>query len=872
MDPYNFNHGLAPAPAPAAVPQKQVEHPPRSHSAADWIRQDDSNGSRLKTQNVVKTKVAAASKVPAPQKSNHTAEPVKSSYSRAKGSTLPPRTTRIVLPESPLAPMHTVAPSALQASSPPPIQPAVESPATSPSTQYTSMSSDHNKSASSATPFTPSLSSKRVSENDKTQNQSLSARDGQWMKDNIARRRKAEGEATADAPPPLNGSFNTGITTQQRPKQSATNSSDAMQFRATRTMSLNSHPISDGLASPPNATRSSSSYSNRKSENTSPPPGALAPAASYPPPISRGINIPNRRSSRSDAHLSTEMNIKETERSPPAASPESKEIPPVPRLDAVRLNSLTKRMSSPAMQLSPDAVPIEPHTPKDDETRMMRQQLNSVQSNAEMPLVPATIPLANEAPSRYSQGTVNTDTTRYANCLSRNNPSVPQGYTASRSSISQWPMSTFTDPTASPPASSQSEPPKSPLKHQQDPSIVVKDFYRPSAPPYHPGMTPSSQNDPPAVARDPRPADFDYLNSIINWTRESIYNTDTPPPSSKSELHPQALSQQASQRNTDPVLSNGVSYTQPLASPNNDNDYHTASATLPSASSFSEAHDPSINNDTSSVREAGSPLGSFSQRPKPEPFTRINENTAHIQDFARTAPPPQITPMTPLHANSISGSSNVQPASDTATTESTQAPRRNTIHASSSSKTPSSSILNPTAPLPLPGPNNTDSPNYLPTPPTEPSSATPNTNTKLRMRSKSVSKFASGKSSSSNSLSKLLHRLGGGDMPSYPLNPNKNHEHSNKINSKTRSRSATTTSKRASAAHDLPSSSSGSGFSSSAMNNYNSTYINPYNHERLGSLGGNRWMESAEYWDDDSGEGDGGRACAAPVVGFGRGR
>lgn len=243
-------------------------------------------------------------------------------------------------PEAPLAPIPSTSSSAFPLASPrPPATQRDTSISTAASSSYP-LSSDHSKSASttlSSAPFTPSETSHRLSDN--IYSQQASTKDSQWMKEMAEKQRQAY---VAEAP------LISQSVTRAPAKSQAVDVPERPSSTGSRSRSLHSHPIIDGMANVSSAPRPLSRQSNasqKYSLSQSPAPSSL-----YGPTQSaRPGSIGSKRSSRPASSRLSIDGLKETDRSP-VASPSNEDVPPVPRIDASRMSTL--QSARPLSQIS----------------------------------------------------------------------------------------------------------------------------------------------------------------------------------------------------------------------------------------------------------------------------------------------------------------------------------------------------------------------------------------------------------------------------------------------------------------------------------------------------------------------------------------
>ena len=508
----------------------------KAHSSAAWIMNNHEHVEDMTNPNNF-------FKAPASQPS---ADPLSSraGSSYAPHHESPPKHSKATLEpaESPLAPVPTTINASRQelSCSNRPFagpQPLVQSPGISEPESFTQdpSSVDHTHTSSTApssAAFTPSLDSKRGSDN--VYSQSASVADGEWMKQGVERHRQAQRNASPTRPmSPL------VKVSHAEESDGATNLRNLRRPASQNRISLNAANGMDAARSSPQEPRTRWQPQLRDSPT-------MQQAREHPrsprinthsPWSHRSSSIPSsRRSSRPGSSRKPSQDgvsgLRETPGSP-VPDTENTDIPPVPQLDAGRKSQLGNGSRSPNLGAT---VPAGQRRLEGDQAAsVLEQRLSSIRDKSEEPL-------SNSGPVSSNTvigGEVSPDTNASASASHpiRHDPGPLQRE-------SQWPILDTTAETSSSiappnavPTRQSSLPSYDPAKHQHDASILVKDFYRP----YSRASRPAWPNG--SATRDPKPADFDSLMSIMNQ------RTQTPPLRS-----PTSPDHQRSEENSNPPL------------------------------------------------------------------------------------------------------------------------------------------------------------------------------------------------------------------------------------------------------------------------------------------------------------------------------
>lgn len=456
IDPYKLEHQVRNA------AQNDTSKPKRQHSAAAWIMSGETEQQENPSTSSrdVRGPEATVQREDVTQARN------------TKGDINAPRTnespqsnnhTQLLVAEGPLAPMPSnttgtrqpsVVPSSHQISSPLPAQ-RPDSTSTDASAPFTP-STEHYKSTSTApssAAMTSADSSNRASESIYTQ--APTAQDEQWMKQEVEKHRQSQGPVpTAPGAAQATGTGVSAETGKAMALKDRRGSQDA------QTLNLNSKLGIDTTKRPTITTRSSS----RQSASFS-----AAPAASTSPPITSPIlarqgssgSTGAKRQSRSSNRLSID-GVPETRLSP-QHSPRNEDVPPVPRLDAERLSSLTNASRSNSINQN-NLADMQRH-------RVEGNRTNDSQSK----VITSPRPAATATSSTQNSGGV-----------SRTMDS--QDRAANAAKLQQAQQHSENQPVAN-------------NSHLQDRSVLVRDF---------PHQNRLGSNFRPN-ARDPTPADFDAL-------------------------------------------------------------------------------------------------------------------------------------------------------------------------------------------------------------------------------------------------------------------------------------------------------------------------------------------------------------------------
>lgn len=429
--------------------------------------------------------------------------------------------------ESPLAPLSTtinasrgdLASPAREVAGPQAQAQNLETAEADHSTHYTTSPEQTNDASTtpSSAAFTPSQDSHRVSDN--VYSKSTSASDGEWMKAEVEKHRQAQEGARAD------------VDQRQKPTFFEDIERPASQNR----ISMNAGSVS------PRNLRNISRDSKTKSQSfggdvpilvnghqrDSPRIPADPP---YPVQSQRGPSShSSRRNSRpgSSRRLSQE-GLKETPRSPLPIS-DGDDIPPVPQLDARRKSELGSENKS--SKVTTPFANEQDRLEGPQAARVIEQKLSGIRDKTDEPLSnsrarQASSRTASMAGSSYgkweadAESGVGMQSVDQAPSAIRHNPShhappqqqhrhQPTAYTASAPSEAVA--------TSKEARKDDSQAAYDPPKHQHDTSILVKDFVKSSPSSSQHTNKPNWLIGPTASGvRDPKPADFDSLMSIMN--------------------------------------------------------------------------------------------------------------------------------------------------------------------------------------------------------------------------------------------------------------------------------------------------------------------------------------------------------------------
>ena len=517
-----------PQPKAPTQPQSSSNKPQKSHSSAAWIMDNHQQlETMLNPRNVFKQKddTYQVQLDPSPQ-----SIAISTDAEQASSSKVPAHSQHSVdqyAPrESPLAPLSTTVNESRQDLSSPKMSPLKQQSNASDDIVDTSLSSpitSHTKSMStsqsSAAP-TSSRTSKRDSDN--VYSRQASAREGQWMKEEIEKHRKAQDPSSTGA-----SSAGGILANSPRSFQYATNR-PASQNRIKSFNSMHDNKSAGTFLdanSRPESRPSSQiveSPQPSKSQTSSPTSSSFRHAGD------------SRRSSRpSSTPRSSHEAIKRDSPSNSAVHLDVQDIPPVPRLDTVRRSQLSSGAHSPnlAAIAKQNTSPSAP-----DNQTTIQGQLQ--QQRRGKPTDSMALNAGDTAQSHIvSQLTANRNTRssaepepmfRSAALAQRlSGPSAPPRMVNIQPG-SQWPI--VQDELSKPPETDNTNPPstagKVPAKHQNDDSVLVRDFGGPAksdevnTTSRNPIPTTTSTTTPGSPTRDsksgPTPADFDALNTAMN--------------------------------------------------------------------------------------------------------------------------------------------------------------------------------------------------------------------------------------------------------------------------------------------------------------------------------------------------------------------
>ena len=461
-DPFKLNHRVK------STAQNDAGKPKRQHSAASWIIDGDTDEQHT---------------------SSNTRDSEKPAQNPAKPPTIVKKSdvrrqdpNQLLANEGPLAPRPTdtqttrqpsVPTSSHVASSPHPAQ-RTDSTSTDVSTPFTP-STEHYKSASTApssAAMTSADSSNRASES--IYIQPATAKDEQWMKYEVEKHRQSQGpilsNANADGTTILRGSHGSDKTTALKDRRG---SQDA------QSINLSSKSGIDANKRPTITSRSSSRQSGAFAGAAQPvSPPLTSPTVGRPGSSS---SVSSKRHSRS-GHRSSLDGIHETRHSP-QPSPQNEDVPPVPRLDAERLNSLTNASRDNSNAQAAGA-------------EVQNQHVDKSRANVSHPHGTVT-------PQHHVRST----TASHLNTQTTTEPHQPSNPSDATQATSVSAVADSRHPNTNTPVINPQHATKSASNpHSQDRSILVRDF--------------SQQSQLSSYFRrstnDPSPADFDALMSAMD--------------------------------------------------------------------------------------------------------------------------------------------------------------------------------------------------------------------------------------------------------------------------------------------------------------------------------------------------------------------
>lgn len=524
-DGIHYTHRQHNAPPATSGSSKHKQHEPRdqpkakkAHSSAAWIMENHDHVAEMTNPNTVfkepdQPLIETQHSVPSSSKSG-------ANGGQPNGPSSRSHTTKLKPAESPLAPLATQTNASRQdlsnshedVVSPPPIfqSPRISEPDYS--TQYTTSSDQTNtgSTAPSSEAFTPSTDSNRVSDN--VYSQTTSVEDGEWMKQGVEKHRQAQKQASPYR--------TTSPTVTISPADASSKGADVQSLD--RPVSQNRIGINNTLGTGTTDSNFNEAKSKSQPLPREPPAGFTIPPREHarPPRLNthptfsnRSSSLPSsRRSSRpgSSRRLSQD-GIKETPRSPMPDFDDT-DIPPVPQLDPRRKSELGN--GNPSPRPGHAASLGHAHHESDQAAKMLEQRLSSIRDGFEEPLRDNTSRPSSTVTILGAGGSPD-DARAEPSAISPGKQPIRQQpeHLPDLTHGSSWPVSDTpaTSSDAVHPIQSTFQSSNDPAKHQQDASILVKDFYRPySRPTWPDGPT----------SRDPKPADFDSLMSIMNQHRE----------------------------------------------------------------------------------------------------------------------------------------------------------------------------------------------------------------------------------------------------------------------------------------------------------------------------------------------------------------
>ena len=498
-DPFEFEHNVK----AAAVEKQDAARQRRQHSAAAWVMDGREHQYNAFAQaRDAKNRQQSASQVEERQSQNVSTDKYAQPMREKSGLT---NTDHFPSTEGPLAPIPTnsggtrhqsLGTSAQPVSSPRPKHRAdsTSTDASNPFTPYTDQFKLTSTAPSSAA-LTSAGSSNRGSETIYTQ--PATAQDGEWMKQEIQKHKQAQGHSSVSQSVANAANVPSVAGTSDATAIPATRGSEAALPLQERRGSLGARSLSLGSKSGIDATKRPTITSRSSSRQTGMP--LSGPAQPTSPTITShalarhesSSSTASKRHSRSGARLSID-GVPESKISP-QPSPHMEEVPPVPRLDAERLNSLTTNAGR--TETSSSAAVAE----------LRRQRLDASQEGrqARRPLQSPPLGARSESPPELGAQTTN---------RSSNSAQPDSRGLSSHAQDSSHLYQPQNRPVTSPAINGQSLGPAIPIRnasghHQQDGSVTVRDFYRPD----HFG--PKGRR---GKGHDPTPADFDALMSAMD--------------------------------------------------------------------------------------------------------------------------------------------------------------------------------------------------------------------------------------------------------------------------------------------------------------------------------------------------------------------
>lgn len=505
-DQYKLDHKVKAVPGRTEDPK-----PKRQHSAAAWIMNDGSENDSLYSRSTVDKANDKATKptidIAKANKKTSSHKPT----ARESLTTLSPLSPNALPPaESPRAPMPTNVTGTRQPSmsastklvSSPRHAERANSGSTDASVPFTPFTPSTDRYQSTSTAATSNASSNRASDNIYTQQATV--KDGQWMKQEVERHRQAQpalpsiattaGGAALLADEPAVTSMR-DLPTIQQPLDPVAGAKADANFKR-----------------PAMASRSSSRYSGSswgsQLDAKSPANGAGA---------GRHSNSGSRRHSRPSSRLSID-GIHETKTSP-QPTPRDEEVPPVPRLDAERLNSLTSASRNNSINQAALA-------------ELPQQQRRMEAEPADKFVAPKLASNARDRGLEHQAKNLDVSMTSRPNAAQTTSPSsdaqqhTPSGYQIPPVPQGPFPQKSVLQPVQNGPASNyRPQQVQQPQTSMASSSVIVRDFYRPKQPPAADFAATYRRN-------DPTPADFDALMSAMGGavhgapTQPSVSITD----------------------------------------------------------------------------------------------------------------------------------------------------------------------------------------------------------------------------------------------------------------------------------------------------------------------------------------------------------
>ena len=612
------------------APLTHLREPPRprkpkrdkSHSSAAWIISDDEEDDNMvHPHSLMKESASQRLSGAATTSGTLTTKPERTfskplAVDQSLASTLQPQ-------EHPLAPVSTTVNESRQELASPPtrvVSPPVRSPEYSDTNATSSLgaSSDHPKLAStgpSATPFTPSAHVSRHGSGHVYGHAALSE-DEEWMRKGVEKHRQAQESANQSEKisPELQ---NVSSYTRHSSPRPAPTERPASRNRFRELSSENSPQIFQDAQSQRHSQLREESWSARRLSTSSQLSGHTQSTGK------KGSRPGSARSMRED-------NIVKDMPGSPIINFDSPDIPPVPRLDAERKSQLSSRALSPA--------PPQRRFDGEQSAKILEQKLSGLRDKTDEPLASLrSRELRPASPLKQASSDPNAPRLRPEQVPLSKFSSPPHDTSTGDQQSSRQYGSDKPRPQSVTSVNSVSDP----YKHQQDPSVLVRDFYQPNESARRSGPTSrdrrvSKRSMSSEKGSNPALADFDSLMSVVHapageesrfsYKSRSVLHISDANGSRTSPGLSRERSKNSSRGATAPQLTDlspaspSASQAQPLASSKNAD--RVSNSSIPTFS-ISNANSSDLNRDSSTK----SP-------PPMSPTGRMSASSAHSESQA----------------------------------------------------------------------------------------------------------------------------------------------------------------------------------------------------------------------------------------------